>query len=117
MHPPTSTWLPRLPPLCPVSIVTSTGALKLQEVPKTMVVIGGGYIGLEMGSVYQRLGAKVGGVLGSGNSFVLVCARCAEGGAKDWRGAPGRRWAVCTRGWEHRWAARQARVRGLSSRA
>lgn len=40
-------------------IVTSTGALALKEVPKTMVVIGGGYIGLEMGSVYQRLGAKV----------------------------------------------------------
>ena len=40
-------------------IVTSTGALDLAEVPKTMVVIGGGYIGLEMGSVWQRLGAKV----------------------------------------------------------
>ncbi|GBF90057.1 dihydrolipoyl dehydrogenase, mitochondrial [Raphidocelis subcapitata] len=40
-------------------IVTSTGALKLKEVPGTMVVIGGGYIGLEMGSVYQRLGSKV----------------------------------------------------------
>ena len=31
----------------------------LKEVPKTMVVIGAGYIGLEMGSVYSRLGAKV----------------------------------------------------------
>ena len=41
------------------SIVTSTGALRLKEVPQTMVVVGGGYIGLEMGSVYQRLGAKV----------------------------------------------------------
>ncbi|MEM7442432.1 MAG: dihydrolipoyl dehydrogenase [Pseudomonadota bacterium] len=40
-------------------IVSSTGALELSEVPKTMVVIGGGYIGLEMGSVWQRLGAKV----------------------------------------------------------
>lgn len=40
-------------------IVTSTGALELAEVPKTLVVIGGGYIGLEMGSVWQRLGAKV----------------------------------------------------------
>jgi hypothetical protein len=47
-------------PTQPRSIVSSTGALKLQEVPGTMVVIGGGYIGLEMGSVYQRLGAKVG---------------------------------------------------------
>jgi dihydrolipoamide dehydrogenase len=40
-------------------IVSSTGALSLTSVPKTMVVIGGGYIGLEMGSVYQRLGAEV----------------------------------------------------------
>ena len=40
-------------------IVSSTGALALAEVPKTMVVIGGGYIGLEMGSVWQRLGTKV----------------------------------------------------------
>jgi dihydrolipoamide dehydrogenase len=40
-------------------IVTSTGALKLDAVPKTMVVIGGGYIGLEMGTVWQRLGAEV----------------------------------------------------------
>jgi len=40
-------------------IVSSTGALALDGVPKTMVVIGGGYIGLEMGSVWQRLGAKV----------------------------------------------------------
>ncbi|MDE2030172.1 MAG: dihydrolipoyl dehydrogenase [Alphaproteobacteria bacterium] len=40
-------------------IVTSTGALVLSEVPKTMVVIGGGVIGLELGSVWQRLGAQV----------------------------------------------------------
>jgi len=40
-------------------IVSSTGALVLPKVPKTMVVIGGGYIGLELGSVWQRLGAKV----------------------------------------------------------
>jgi dihydrolipoamide dehydrogenase len=40
-------------------IVTSTGALELASVPKTMVVIGAGYIGLEMGSVWSRLGAKV----------------------------------------------------------
>ncbi|MDB5392845.1 MAG: dihydrolipoyl dehydrogenase [Rhodospirillales bacterium] len=40
-------------------IVSSTGALKLDAVPKTMVVIGGGYIGLEMGTVWQRLGASV----------------------------------------------------------
>jgi dihydrolipoamide dehydrogenase len=40
-------------------IVTSTGALELKEVPKHLVVIGGGVIGLEMGSVWGRLGAKV----------------------------------------------------------
>ncbi|MGE3624250.1 MAG: dihydrolipoyl dehydrogenase [Bdellovibrionales bacterium] len=40
-------------------IVLSTGALTLSEVPKSMVVIGGGYIGLEMGSVWQRLGTDV----------------------------------------------------------
>ncbi len=40
-------------------IVSSTGALALSEVPKSMVVIGGGYIGLEMGSVWQRLGTEV----------------------------------------------------------
>lgn len=40
-------------------IVSSTGALSLKSVPKKMVVIGGGYIGLEMGSVWRRLGAEV----------------------------------------------------------
>eukprot|EP01026_Neomeris_dumetosa_P061395 TRINITY_DN5795_c0_g3_i1.p1 TRINITY_DN5795_c0_g3~~TRINITY_DN5795_c0_g3_i1.p1 ORF type:complete len:538 (-),score=98.20 TRINITY_DN5795_c0_g3_i1:200-1699(-) len=40
-------------------IVSSTGALKLQKVPESLIVIGGGYIGLEMGSVWGRLGAKV----------------------------------------------------------
>ena len=40
-------------------IVSSTGVLKLDKVPKKMVVVGGGYIGLEMGSVWSRLGAEV----------------------------------------------------------
>jgi len=40
-------------------IVTSTGALELAKVPKHLIVIGGGVIGLEMGSVWLRLGAKV----------------------------------------------------------
>ena len=40
-------------------IVTSTGALELDAVPERLVVIGGGYIGLELGSVWLRLGAKV----------------------------------------------------------
>lgn len=40
-------------------IITSTEALKLKEVPKHMLVIGGGVIGLELGQVYRRLGAEV----------------------------------------------------------
>ncbi len=40
-------------------IVSSTGALDLTDVPKKMVVIGGGVIGLELGSVWRRLGAEV----------------------------------------------------------
>jgi dihydrolipoamide dehydrogenase len=41
------------------NIVSSTGALSFSEVPKDLVVIGGGYIGLEMGSVWSRLGSNV----------------------------------------------------------
>ncbi len=41
------------------TVVTSTGALELGKIPKKMVVIGGGVIGLEMGSVYARLGSQV----------------------------------------------------------
>jgi dihydrolipoamide dehydrogenase len=40
-------------------IVSSTGALELETVPEHLVVIGAGYIGLEMGAVWQRLGSKV----------------------------------------------------------
>jgi dihydrolipoamide dehydrogenase len=40
-------------------VITSTEALKLPEIPKHMVVIGGGVIGLELGQVYRRLGAEV----------------------------------------------------------
>ncbi|HRB19580.1 MAG TPA: dihydrolipoyl dehydrogenase, partial [Chitinophagales bacterium] len=40
-------------------IITSTEALSLKELPKSMVIIGGGVIGLELGSVYQRLGTQV----------------------------------------------------------
>lgn len=40
-------------------IITSTEALNLKEIPKHLIVIGGGVIGLELGSVYARLGAKV----------------------------------------------------------
>ena len=41
------------------TVVSSTGALNLSSVPKKLVVVGGGYIGLEMGSVWLRLGAEV----------------------------------------------------------
>src|SRR4051794_32048541 len=40
-------------------IVSSTGALDLEKVPEHLLVVGGGYIGLEMGTVWRRLGAKV----------------------------------------------------------
>src|SRR3546814_5740904 len=40
-------------------VVSSTGALELAKVPKTLVVIGGGVIGLELGSVWSRPGAEV----------------------------------------------------------
>lgn len=49
-------------PFLPVDkkrIITSTEALNLTEVPKQLVIIGGGIIGLELGSVYHRLGSKV----------------------------------------------------------
>ena len=41
------------------AIASSTGALSLKKVPKKLVIIGGGYIGLEMGSVWSRLGSEV----------------------------------------------------------
>jgi len=49
-------------PFLPVDekrVVTSTGALSLQQVPKRLLVIGAGVIGVELGSVYNRLGSKV----------------------------------------------------------
>jgi len=53
---------PTMLPFLPIDkkrIITSTEALNLTEVPKHLIVIGGGVIGLELGSVYARLGAKV----------------------------------------------------------
>ena len=41
------------------SIVSSTGALSLKEVPEKMIVIGAGVIGVELGSVWSRLGTQV----------------------------------------------------------
>ena len=52
------TALPFLP-IDKTRIITSTEALSLKELPKSMVIIGGGVIGLELGSVYQRLGTQV----------------------------------------------------------
>ncbi len=46
-------------PVDKVRIITSTEAISLPEVPKHLILIGGGVIGLELGSVYARLGAKV----------------------------------------------------------
>src|SRR5262249_22831547 len=40
-------------------VMDSTGALKLEDLPERLLVVGGGYIGLEMGSVYASLGSKV----------------------------------------------------------
>lgn len=42
-----------------IDILSSTGALRLKEIPKTMGVIGAGVIGVELGSVYSRLGSEV----------------------------------------------------------
>ncbi len=50
--------LPNLPTNSP-RIIDSTGGLELKSVPKTMLVIGGGYIGLELGTVYAALGTQV----------------------------------------------------------
>lgn len=64
-------------------IVSSTGALELKQVPRKMLVIGGGVIGLEMGSVWSRLGAEVtvveflGGIGGAGIDEEVACVLCS----------------------------------------
>ena len=53
---------PAVPPVFQINdprVMDSTGALELADVPKSLLVVGGGYIGLEMGSVYAALGSKV----------------------------------------------------------
>jgi dihydrolipoamide dehydrogenase len=53
---------PAMPPMLKVDdprVMDSTGALDLPEIPKSMLVVGGGYIGLELGSVYATLGSAV----------------------------------------------------------
>ncbi len=66
-------------------VMDSTGALDLPDIPGTLLVVGGGYIGLEMGSVYAALGTKVtvvemtGGLLpGADRDLVTVLNRRAE---------------------------------------
>ncbi|QDV66558.1 Dihydrolipoyl dehydrogenase [Rosistilla carotiformis] len=54
--------VPFVPPAFDIGsdrVMDSTGALELKDVPETMLVVGGGYIGLELGSVYAQLGSKV----------------------------------------------------------
>lgn len=60
-------------------IVSSTEALELDEVPKHLIVIGGGYIGLEMGSVWKRLGAEVTVV----EYAPMICGTMDQGIAKQ----------------------------------
>lgn len=53
---------PTVPPVFQINdprVMDSTGALELADVPRSLLVVGGGYIGLEMGSVYAALGSKV----------------------------------------------------------
>ena len=54
--------VPAMPPVFDIGsdrVMDSTGALALKDIPDTLLIIGGGYIGLEMGSVYAHLGSKV----------------------------------------------------------
>ncbi|HIK95435.1 MAG TPA: dihydrolipoyl dehydrogenase [Planctomycetes bacterium] len=54
--------IPTMPPFFDIGddrVMDSTGALELKDVPKQLLVVGGGYIGLEMGSVYAALGSEV----------------------------------------------------------
>lgn len=54
--------VPAMPPAFKIGtdrVMDSTGALELADIPETLLVVGGGYIGLEMGSVYANLGTKV----------------------------------------------------------
>ncbi|MCH2200826.1 MAG: dihydrolipoyl dehydrogenase [Fuerstiella sp.] len=54
--------LPAMPPIFDIGddrVIDSTGALALPDIPKRLLVIGGGYIGLEMGSVYAALGTEI----------------------------------------------------------
>ena len=70
-------------------VMDSTGALDLPDIPKTLLVVGGGYIGLELGSVYAALGTKVtvvemtpGLLPGADRDLVAVLAQAARADAR-----------------------------------
>jgi len=77
--------VPAIPPMLRVDdprVMDSTGALDLPDVPKTLLVVGGGYIGLELGSVYAQLGSAVtvvemtgGLLLGADRDLVDILAK------------------------------------------
>jgi dihydrolipoamide dehydrogenase len=77
--------VPAIPPMLRVDdprVMDSTSALDLPDIPKSMLVVGGGYIGLELGSVYAQLGSRVtvvemtGGLLpGADRDLVDILAR------------------------------------------
>ena len=63
-------------------VITSTEALSLTEIPKHMVVIGGGVIGLELGQVYKRLGAEV-SVIEYMDRIIPTMDACPKQGANE----------------------------------
>ena len=52
-------WTPSIPGVAEVDYLTSTTAMELQEVPESMIVLGGGYVALEQAQLFARLGSKV----------------------------------------------------------
>ena len=52
-------WIPEVPGMAEVDYLTSTSAMELQEVPSSMLVLGGGYVALEQAQLFARLGTKV----------------------------------------------------------
>ena len=67
------------------NIVNSTGALNFKEVPKTLGVIGAGVIGLELGSVWARLGSKVTVIEAMDNFLVMADKEIAKESLKDFK--------------------------------
>jgi len=52
-------WVPPVPGLAEVAYLTSTSALELEELPGSLIVVGGNYVGLELGQIFAHLGSKV----------------------------------------------------------